>query len=117
MKSYEYQKLVVALGQKYHAKCDYCGATEGTDWRKREFKLYCCEDCQKAGEIWNWSCALIVMGPITLLLIAEFGFFSYAFSILSIFLLFNTVLIFIIYQGIHARGRISQKSSHELDHC
>lgn len=104
---------MVLLGNKYHAKCDYCGATEGPDWRKREFRLYCSKDCQRAGEIWNWLCTLLITGPLTLSLISEFGFFSYAFPILSIFLIFNIVLVFGIYRGIQARDRISQRSRDE----
>lgn len=101
---------MVVLGNKYHAKCDYCGSTEGTDWRKREFKLYCSKDCQRAGETMNWLCALLIMGPLTLVLITEFGFFSYAFPILLIFLIFNIALVFAIYKGMQARDRISQRS-------
>ncbi|MFW9843100.1 MAG: hypothetical protein ACFFEV_00835 [Candidatus Thorarchaeota archaeon] len=98
------------MGNKYHAKCDYCGATEGPDWRKREYKLYCSKDCQSAGEMCNWLCVLLIMGPITLTFIAEFGFFSYAFPILAIFLIFNIGLIYAVYRGIQARNRISQRS-------
>lgn len=50
------------------------------------------------------------MGPITLTFIAEFGFFSYAFPILAIFLIFNIGLIYAVYRGIQARNRISQRS-------
>ena len=106
-------ETVVVLGQKNHAKCDYCGTTEGTDWRKREFRLYCSKDCQRAGETRNWLCALVIVGPLTLALIVEFGFFSYAFPILLIFLLFNMALLFAIYRGIQARDRISRRSRHE----
>lgn len=106
---------MVDLGRKYHAKCDYCGETEGEDWRKREFKLYCSKDCQSAGEMWNWLCALIVMGPLTLSLISEFGFFSFAFPIMSIFVLFDIALLILIYRGIQARDRVSRRSRVDLD--
>jgi len=106
---------VVDLGRKYNAKCDYCGATEGEDWRKRQFKLYCSKDCQSAGEMWNWLCTLIVMGPLTLSLAFEFGFFSYAFPIQSTFVLFDIGLLFLIYRGIQARDRVSRRSRVEID--
>lgn len=104
---------MVVLEKKYHAKCDYCGSTEGTDWKKAEFKIYCSSDCKRAGEIVNWACALLMMGPITLSLIAGFGFFSYAFPILLFFLIFDFALAFAIYRGIQARDRISQRSRSE----
>jgi hypothetical protein len=108
-----WKELVVVLGRKYHAKCDYCGSTEGTDWRKGEYRLYCSTDCKRAGEIWVWSCTLLVMVPLTLSLITEFGLFSYAFPILSIFLIFNIALVFAIYRGIQARDRVVRKSKSE----
>ena len=107
---------MVVLAREYHAKCDYCGATAGTDWRKREFKLYCSEDCQRAGEMWRWLCVLLMTGPITIALGVEYGFFSFAFPILLLFLLFNIALIFLVYRGIQASQRVSQRSKWELDY-
>lgn len=100
---------MVVLGEEYHARCDYCGATEGIDWRKREFKLYCSKDCQQAGEMWNWLCTLVIMVPITLVLITEFGFFSFAFPFHLIFLIFDVGLIFAVYQGSQASNRVAQR--------
>jgi endogenous inhibitor of DNA gyrase (YacG/DUF329 family) len=108
---------VVALGQKYHAKCDYCGSTEGTDWRKGEFSLYCSKDCQRAGELMQWASASVLVVPITAFLwafaIANWNAYGVVSGMLPILLLFSVasfLFLILVYKGIKAGSRISMKS-------
>jgi hypothetical protein len=80
---------VVEVGNEYHAKCDYCGATEGTD------------------------CTLVIMLPITLVLIVEFGLFIFALPFHMLFLLFDAGLIYAVYQGSKASDRVARRKRTE----
>ena len=108
---------MVVLGIKHHAKCDYCGSTESANWRKGEFSLYCSKECQRAGELWQWASASVLVVPLTIFLWAfalvnlnAYGVFSGMLPILLLFSVASSLFLILAYQGIKAGSRISKYS-------
>jgi len=96
------------MGRKFHARCDYCGSTEGDDWKKGEYKLYCSPDCQRAAGIPAWSCLLVVFMSLALYGWSTFGLSYGGFSLIACSSFAIVSLIFIV-RGIQARERVAQR--------
>lgn len=100
---------MVVLSNKHHAKCDYCGSTEGTDWIKGEFKLYCSSDCKRAADIPAWSCAMLVFSSLTVTAWTQFGLTN-GFSIIFVCGSITVLLLIAVIRGIQARERVAHRS-------
>lgn len=99
-------ETVIVVGKKYHARCDYCGSTEGTDWKKAEFKIYCSSDCKRAGDIPVWLCVLIVFSSFAVSAWTTFGTTSFEFLGCVLFTISSLVVVI---RGIQARNRVAQR--------
>jgi hypothetical protein len=106
-------EVVVVLGNKHHARCAYCGATEGEQWvtggDRYNPKIYCSPACRDAAGVWFWLCFLIFT--------SVFFIFIWTTSQNPIPIEFNLAMLFFIglplvftVRGIQARLRVSRPS-------
>jgi len=105
---------VVIVGSKHHARCDYCGATEGVKWvtsggEYNRNKIYCSPDCRDAAGMWSYLGFTILTSVL----------FTYVLSIANtpLPLEFYLVMLFFVgfplaltIRGIRARLRVQRPS-------
>ncbi|TFG29276.1 hypothetical protein EU527_16145 [Candidatus Thorarchaeota archaeon] len=109
---------MVILVEKHHARCAYCGATEGENWvtaggEYGSGKLYCCLECRRAGEMWSSLCFSMISIPLIISLWSSYGHITPWSLFPLLFLIFCVVPVVMAIRGIMARGKISRKFSVE----
>ncbi|MFW9843092.1 MAG: hypothetical protein ACFFEV_00795 [Candidatus Thorarchaeota archaeon] len=56
------------MGRRHHARCDYCGATEGVEWvtarSNNRDKIYCSPACRDAAGFWFSLCFTIITSSL-----------------------------------------------------
>jgi len=107
-------KIVVLVGRKHHARCDYCGATEGVEWvtsggKYGSNKIYCSPDCRDAAGVWSFLCFTIFTSSlfIWILSISNNPIPTEFYLIMLFFVGFPLVLTI---KGIRARLRVQRPS-------
>lgn len=99
---------MVVMGEEYHARCDYCGATKSHHWIKRQYGLYCSYDCLFAKFMWSFACMSFLMVLMGLFFWTILG--MYAFPGAFVFLLFALIFLFLTSRGKQARKRVKRWS-------
>ena len=107
-------KIVVAVARKYHARCDYCGATEGVKWvtsggEYGRNKIYCSPDCRDAAGMWSVLGFTIITSALFLYIISVANTPLPLEFYLAMFFFIGLPLILTI-KGIRARLRVQRPS-------
>lgn len=77
-----WDEQVVSVGHEHYARCSWCGTEVGEEWvgSPVNYKVYCSKDCQRAGELPNWSCALAIMLAGDVWSISTYGIIIFLFA-------------------------------------
>ena len=113
-------KIVVAVARKYHARCDYCGATEGVKWVTSggEYgwnKIYCSQDCRDAAGMWFFL-GFTILTSVLFLYIFSIANTPLPLEFYLVMLLFVGLPLIFTIKGIRARQRVQRPSRFEQDY-
>ena len=111
------------LSNDLHAKCAYCGTTESYDWKTSaiNYRLYCSNDCKRAGELPNFLCGLLIELVFVMILWSGFGgllsFSNVGLTLILFTILLTLPFVIAVYIGLKARARISKRLEPDEVYC